>query len=218
MNYTIKRGDTLSALASRFHTSVSALAKANGIRNVNLIYAGEHLRVPGGSDSFGGSRPAPSSGGSSFTPGPSSGGSNRAFQIAQSEMGKNAGSLKLEHSAVGNAMEDWVPNTECCASFVSACLQAAGQINHSQYSAGSLQLQHNLDNDPHFKRVSLANAKPGDVVTFDTGSGNHTVMFAGYRNGKPLFLGSNNVNPDGSQKITEENMGYRILSIQHYVG
>lgn len=47
MNYQIRRGDTLSALAARFGTSVSALAKANGIKNVNLIYAGATLRVPG---------------------------------------------------------------------------------------------------------------------------------------------------------------------------
>ena len=83
----------------------------------------------------------------------------------------------------------------------------------------SNNLMANLDRDPHFKRVSLANAKPGDVVTFDTGNGGrHTVMFAGWKNGKPEFLGSNNVNPDGTQKVTEENMGYRILAVQHYAG
>lgn len=69
MNYKIRPGDTLSALAARFHTSVGALARANGIKNVNLIYAGATLRVdsftpspskpgkPGGSSSTGGVRP-----------------------------------------------------------------------------------------------------------------------------------------------------------------
>jgi len=47
MNYTIRRGDTLSALANRFHTTVGALAKANGIKNVNLIYTGAKLHVDG---------------------------------------------------------------------------------------------------------------------------------------------------------------------------
>jgi putative chitinase len=47
MNYRIRPGDTLSQLAARFHTSVGALARANGIKNVNLIYAGANLRVDG---------------------------------------------------------------------------------------------------------------------------------------------------------------------------
>jgi len=46
-NYLIKRGDTLSGIAARYHTSVAALAQLNGIRNVNLIYAGASLRLPG---------------------------------------------------------------------------------------------------------------------------------------------------------------------------
>src|SRR5687767_8546572 len=59
-NYRINSGDTLSALAQRFNTSVQKLADANGIKNVNLIYAGANLKVPGASDSFdsGGTRGA----------------------------------------------------------------------------------------------------------------------------------------------------------------
>ncbi len=217
MSYQIRRGDTLWGLAQRYGTSISALMKANPqIKNANLIYAGAALKIPGRSDSFEPAKPKPSSGTSN---GPvHTGPASSAFAIAKSELGKNAGSLKLEHSAVGNAMEDWVPNNVNCASFVSGCLQAAGQISHGDYSAGSLNLMHNLDRNPHFKRVSLANASPGDVVTFDTGNGNHTVMFAGWQNGRAVFIGSNNVNPDGSQKITMGPMGYQVLAVQHYVG
>ncbi len=70
-SYTIKRGDTLSALAQRFHTSVSALAKANGIKNPNLIYAGAQLRIPDGFDK-GGMRTSgrPASGRDSFAAAP----------------------------------------------------------------------------------------------------------------------------------------------------
>lgn len=44
--YKIKKGDTLSELAVKNHTTVSALAKLNGIKNVNLIYAGHTLKIP----------------------------------------------------------------------------------------------------------------------------------------------------------------------------
>jgi flagellum-specific peptidoglycan hydrolase FlgJ len=45
--YRIQRGDTLSALAARFRTTVSRLAEVNHISNVNLIITGHTLRVPG---------------------------------------------------------------------------------------------------------------------------------------------------------------------------
>lgn len=41
----IKSGDTLYSLASRYNTTVDALAKANNISNVNLIIAGQKLET-----------------------------------------------------------------------------------------------------------------------------------------------------------------------------
>lgn len=44
---TIARGDTLSGLAKRYHTTVANLMKLNpSIKNPNLIYAGHKLNVP----------------------------------------------------------------------------------------------------------------------------------------------------------------------------
>lgn len=45
INYTVKRGDTLGEIASRFGTTVQEIADLNGIQNVNLIYPGEVLRI-----------------------------------------------------------------------------------------------------------------------------------------------------------------------------
>jgi LysM repeat protein len=46
--YIVARGDTLKSLATRFGTSMSYLASANGISNFNLIYEGQRLSVPSG--------------------------------------------------------------------------------------------------------------------------------------------------------------------------
>lgn len=43
--YTIQSGDTLSEIAARYGTSVSQLQSWNGIKNANLIYAGQTIRV-----------------------------------------------------------------------------------------------------------------------------------------------------------------------------
>lgn len=43
--YTVKRGDTLSAIATRYQTTVQQLVTENGISNPNLIYPGQVLRI-----------------------------------------------------------------------------------------------------------------------------------------------------------------------------
>jgi LysM repeat protein len=53
MSYTVRRGDTLSSIASRHHVSLKALEHANAkLKNPNLIYVGEKLQLPGHKDSF----------------------------------------------------------------------------------------------------------------------------------------------------------------------
>ena len=47
----VGRGDTLSAIASRYHTTVPVLVRANGLADGNRILAGQHLTVPAGAAS-----------------------------------------------------------------------------------------------------------------------------------------------------------------------
>lgn len=45
VTYTVKKGDTLSAIAQKYGTTVAEIATKNGIKNVNLIYAGQVLKI-----------------------------------------------------------------------------------------------------------------------------------------------------------------------------
>ena len=45
-DYTVRRGDTLWAIARRYHTTVEDIAQANGITDPNRIYVGQVLRIP----------------------------------------------------------------------------------------------------------------------------------------------------------------------------
>lgn len=46
--YIIKKGDTLTKIANKYNTTVSKIAKSNGIKNVNRIYIGQKLIVAQG--------------------------------------------------------------------------------------------------------------------------------------------------------------------------
>lgn len=44
--YTVKKGDTLGAIAAQYKTTVALLAAYNGISNVNLINVGQKIKIP----------------------------------------------------------------------------------------------------------------------------------------------------------------------------
>jgi LysM repeat protein len=48
--YTVRWGDTLTAIAARYGTTVAALASLNGIDPTNILLSGTTLRVPAGGD------------------------------------------------------------------------------------------------------------------------------------------------------------------------
>ncbi|MFN7132078.1 MAG: LysM peptidoglycan-binding domain-containing protein [Myxococcales bacterium] len=235
MSYTVRRGDTLNTLAQRFGTSVSALVQANGIRNKHLIVVGQKLRIPGRRDDFvpaaprantparrpaspAPSRPPVANASRTQAPAarPSGGGGARAFELAKGVLGRHASELKRSGGAIGKAMQDWVPNNVNCANFVSAVLRVAGQIPASQHDVRVMGLMAKLDRNPNFQRVTLRNAKPGDVVSMKTPGGQHVVLFAGWRDGRPLYIGSNNVNRDGTQRISYSHFNYPIMAVHQY--
>ncbi|MBW2424193.1 MAG: LysM peptidoglycan-binding domain-containing protein [Deltaproteobacteria bacterium] len=62
--YRIRRGDTLSTIARRYRTSVSAIMRANHLRSAHRIRIGQHLKIP----RRGASPPAVSAGRSDGSP------------------------------------------------------------------------------------------------------------------------------------------------------
>lgn len=196
-SHNVAWGDTLSQIAARAGTSIQELQALNPqITNPNMIYAGDTLRLSSdGGPGLAGNTAV----GSQAVGGPGAVVSgNNAAAIAEQFIGRNAGELKFSNEL---PMESWVPNNLNCANFVSACLQQAGLITSGQASASVDQLANNL-RGAGWQATSLANARPGDVVLMQSNGQSHVVLFAGHENGEPKFIGSNNVNADGSQRIS----------------
>ncbi|MGL5693481.1 MAG: LysM peptidoglycan-binding domain-containing protein, partial [Peptostreptococcaceae bacterium] len=45
ITYIVKKGDSLSKIASRYNTSVESIVKLNKIKDPNKIYVGQLLRI-----------------------------------------------------------------------------------------------------------------------------------------------------------------------------
>ena len=194
-SYTVRSGDTLSGIAARHGVSLSALTAANPqIRNPNLIHPGQKINIPGG-----GKPTAPVQGPGPSTPTPAGNATGaRTAQIAESFLGRNASELKRSGDL---PMNPNVPNNVCCANFVSAVLEKNGQLSKSEHTDAVRVLDPTL-RKKGWTEVSMANAKPGDVVIMQRGGVSHTEIVAKNENGKITLVGSNNRNADGSQRIT----------------
>ena len=135
-----------------------------------------------------------------------------AIKAAKSVFGRTIQDLKYS-GPLAKYLDKWPSDHVCCANFVSACLEKAGMIKPSEHSDNVSGLASNLANSGNFKRVSSSNMQPGDVVCFNVpgeGPMSHVEMFEGYKNGEAVFIGSNNRNADGSQRISDGPVGYPI--------
>ena len=124
----------------------------------------------------------------------------RAAQIAESFLNRNASELKRSGEL---PMNPNVPNDVCCANFVSAVLEKNGQLSKGEHTDSVKQLDKTLRNKG-WQQVSLANAKPGDVIILNNSA--HVEMVVKNENGKLTLVGSNNRNADGSQRVTYGNV------------
>ncbi|MBL8934893.1 MAG: LysM peptidoglycan-binding domain-containing protein [Archangium sp.] len=147
--YKIRSGDTLSGIAARYKTSVSALARANGIKNVNLIYAGRSLRIPGSTDSFTPAKPTHTTG------------------VRPSSSGvRGSSSLAANARAVAGSMGGY--NSQgLCATGVSRAIQRTYGIK--VWGNGN-QIDNNLPRN-RFRQVNMSLAEalrtPGLILTWE---------------------------------------------------
>jgi spore coat assembly protein SafA len=189
-DYSVKRGDTLWDIARAHGVSLQSLIAANPqIDNPNLIMPGQQIHLPGASRSAG-AAPVASAG--------AVGDAGDAASIARQFVGRNASELKRSGEL---PMDDGVPSNICCANFVSAVLQKAGLLPASQHTNSVDQLDSTL-RARGWQPVSAANARPGDVVIIQGGGVSHSVMVESNNNGQLRLIGSNNVNADGTQKVS----------------
>ena len=83
----------------------------------------------------------------------------------------------------------------------TAVLQQAGLLPASAHTDGVDQLDSTL-RARGWRPVDAAQAKPGDVVIIQGGGVSHTEIVESNVNGNLRLIGSNNVNADGTQKVT----------------
>ena len=89
--HVVKRGENLYRIALRYGTSVSAIAKANGIHNTNYVYAGQRLSIPGKS-------------GSSSSSGSSSGSSSSSSAVHTVKRGENLTRIAARYGTAVSAI------------------------------------------------------------------------------------------------------------------
>ncbi|MFM0670885.1 hypothetical protein [Paraburkholderia sediminicola] len=122
-------------------------------------------------------------------------GSGNPASIAEKLRGQSAASIKADQAV---PMTNNAPNNECCANFVSAVLQKAGELSGSQHTVSVAQLSSELRKDG-WHVVSRSQAKPGDVCI--EGGDQHTELVASNSHGKITLIGSNNTSAAGHPQV-----------------
>ncbi len=148
--YTVRSGDSLSAIGARFGVSYQSIAAANGIANPNHISVGQVLTIPG----KGVSGPAPV-----INPGPSGSGKGVTVQQLQAIMPDLSTSRAQQVLPYLNqAMLQGGINTPLRqAAFLAQLATESGQFRWFEELASGAAYE---------GRADLGNTQPGDGVRF----------------------------------------------------
>lgn len=118
--YTVKAGDTVSAIAQAHNTSVSAIEKANKLANVNLIFIGDKLEVNG-----------------TTTTTTTSAATSAAPQSATSQATSSAASTATSASATSASSQSVASQATSSTATSSAASQATSSVATSAASSAS---------------------------------------------------------------------------------
>ncbi|KZT86141.1 Aggregation promoting factor [Lactiplantibacillus plantarum] len=118
--YTVKAGDTVSAIAQAHNTSVSAIEKANKLANVNLIFIGDKLEVNG-----------------TITTTTTSAATSAAPQSATSQATSSAALTATSASATSASSQSFASQATSSAATSSAASQATSSVATSAASSAS---------------------------------------------------------------------------------
>jgi putative chitinase len=217
--YTVRRGDTLSALAQRYGTTVSQLAKTNNIKNPDLILTGQKLRIPDGFDRPS-SRPSTRPAGSPGSPGsttrpdaPTSAGPVAGPAPVGDGKGVTVDQLKRIMPNLSDAKaRQYLPH-------INAAMQEAGITTKNQKAAFLAQLAHESGQLRYMEEIAsgsayegrrdLGNTQPGDGVRF---KGRGPIQLTGRNNyraaGRALGIDLEN-NP---RRAADPDVGFRTAA------
>ncbi|MFY0582219.1 LysM peptidoglycan-binding domain-containing protein [Cystobacter fuscus] len=203
-SYTVRSGDTLSGIAQRYGTTVSALAQANGISNPNLIQVGQKLRVPAG-DHYQPAPSKPSTGGAGLVTGPSNEpGAKGGVSLAQlRRIMPNLSQAKAEQYLphLNKAMAEAGINTpKRRAAFLAQLAHESGEFRYMEEIASGAAYEGRRD---------LGNTQPGDGVRF---KGRGPIQLTGRSNyraaGQALGIDLEN-NP---KRAADPDVGFRTAA------
>jgi len=132
-SYTVKAGDTVSAIAANYNTSVSAIEKANELSNINLIFVGDKLEVNGTSTTTTATSAAPQSAASQAT--------SSVASTATSASATSAASQSVTSQATSSAATSQATSSVATSQAASsvATSQATSSVASSQASAATTQ-------------------------------------------------------------------------------
>jgi len=217
--HTIRRGDTLSALARKYDTTVGALAKANNIKNPDLIITGRKLNIPGSRDSFepkpaGGSKPT----GGAGRGGQAAGGTTGAGPVAnQGDVapgrGVTAAQLRQIMPNLSQAKaEQYLPhiNRAMAEAGINTPKRQAAFLAQLGHESGGLRYMEEIASGAAYEgRRDLGNTQPGDGTRF---KGRGPIQLTGRANyraaGRALGIDLEN-NP---RRAAEPDVGFRTAA------
>lgn len=173
MIHNIKWGDTLSALANRFGTTVRDLAQANNIADPNKIIAGGSLQIPGG----GGEASGP---GGATAPGHSGDSSYNARSVSDSSRlsGSNApvaGGVSVDElqrimpNLSRDKAEAYLPhlNRAMAEANINTPQRQSAFLAQLAHESGQLQYMEEIASGAAYEgRSDLGNTQPGDGTRF----------------------------------------------------